>query len=1320
MVEGRGAERGGAAERAAAIVAEWATELHRRTPKGGHGADLMIGAHGDTDSVEFLHRLLDLVFETDDAVVAADGLRDLSRELPESLALRDRAVARTAGAVSLGLPWAVMPLARRWLRERVSHLLLATRVPNGTGLGAAVRRFRSRGIAPQIEVRGETPHGPQGARRELDRLVALAARAHVDRLIVDPARLVPVSPMPGGDGWSAHEDTEQLVEALRTLLEACLAHDTALSLEPRDYRFALLAPEALLRALGDARFDSVRAGLLLPTEMPESTEALDRLRRWARMRARDGGAPLEAVIGPAHMLGRERIASLLSGLPVPVLDSRAAVDAHALRLMREALRSGSALRPVLASDDPLLIAAVLDDARAAGVSEMPVVRLRAGVAPAFAGMLAAWSGDAARSGGAARAGAGEEPSAPGSTDAGEGADTESPVAPVPSEVRVHLPITPPDEFSGALSTVVELAAEVADPASSLARLDAVLAAESASTEISAETSAETSAGEGESERESEISALREAILLSDEPAPPSHRTQLRSQEWNPSERDSGLFYRSPDDPAPFDTGGLTAAVLGLVRGETGEVRLEELEPQRSIPVVSQSGFANEPGTDALLPENREWASALLRRAAAHRAGVTGSGATAADEGTGETAAAYETDAAEPASAAHPDDPADAASALESAHRAQKAWSAQLHSTRATRLRRASLGAAAARDRLTESLAADTGRPIAEIDAEIGDIIDAGRYAAQLVDGLAAVRGAEFVPGGTALIVADAVAPVSQQAGRVLTALAAGSTVIWAVPDSVRHTAGVLLEEWEGAGLTRGVVTLVPRALAGTLARDVDRALVVGLRSSGRELARVRPDLRVEGWFVSCGAIVVTPSADEDDAVRDIIASAFRGAGADPQAAHAVILVGGTGRSRSFQTKLADAVRALRVGDTAVAHEPGAQNAADGVGDEYGGEAEQSTGPLSFDVGPLATHPHADGLRALTELGRGEEWLVAPRQLDDTGRLWAPGVRLGVAPDAPFWEQSHGLPVLGIARARTFTEALALQRRVGGGSVAGLQSLNSHEILAWLDEANAASLVVNSATCRPRVERRPAGGWGREGVGLSALSGGPNQLVALGSWRVREGTRSTTLHLRGLEPEVRLLIEAAQESLDYEQFDAVRRAALADALTWRTTLGVVEDTIGLGVERNALRHRPVPTALRLSETAPVAQLLRVIAAALLVRAPFTVSTGKVLPDAVANLLAKQGIEVSLERDSDWVERLALPATAGGIPEERVRLIGGDRVRVAEWMGGQDRALWAEPVTMAGPVELLSLLREQSITVRAHRHGVASPVLEVDEWLDSLGH
>src|SRR5690606_2717235 len=199
-----------------------------------------------------------------------------------------------------------------------------------------------------------------------------------------------------------------------------------------------------------------------------------------------------------------------------------------------------------------------------------------------------------------------------------------------------------------------------------------------------------------------------------------------------------------------------------------------------------------------------------------------------------------------------------------------------------------------------------------------------------------------------------------------------------------------------------------------------------------------------------------------------------------------------------------------------------------------------------------------------------------------------------------------------------------------------------ELTPWLEATKAASLVVNRATVPGAVESLPGGGWGRAGMGVETLAGGPNRLVTLGKWKLRPGSQRSTLHLRGLDPEVQLLIEASQSILDYEGFDRVRRAALSDALSWRTSLGRLEDRVGLVTERNLLRYLPVAAEIRLAEHGSLTGLVRVLAAAMLVRAPVTVSSGVVVPAAIAEVLAAQGITVSAERDDDWPERRAVDA------------------------------------------------------------------------------
>ncbi|WP_336660216.1 proline dehydrogenase family protein [Leucobacter sp. USHLN153] len=1215
------------------LVAQWLEAVRQgsgaaESRGSGH---LLDGLRRDPESFEFTRRLLEFVAGTDDAFASAIALHAMAREAPESMPSRDRLAVRAGGAASLGLPWAVMPVARKWLRDRVSGLVLAAKFPDPAGrriasagrlsaLNEALRRFTELGVKPVLVPLGDEPHGSRAAAVEVARLAALARLPQVTHLVVDLARIAP-----GGSDWSFDSDVTRAAAALEPVLRAAAEHSTTVHLEARSVRWARMLPDVTIRALVDPEFDRARVGVRLLAELPESREFYGRLSRWAQRRVADGGAPAEVVIGVGGVAGAERIASIESGLPVPVLEDPIEVTAQLLRLAELALHPARAavLRPVIATEDVHVLAGVVACAEALGSAELYALQLRSGVAPGLAEALR----KSAR------------------------------------EVRVSVPAVPPKEFGGALDFLVSIAAEAADHASAISRLEALVA----------------SGEQPDATLEDATRAFSIACARAADPPPSSHRTQHRAREWDPSERDSGLFYRAPDEPTRFDTGGLTAAVLGLTRGSEGEFTLEPVAPPRAIPVVSESGFANEPSTDATVAANRDWVRELLTRAAEDAREVDERNATVA---------------LSPADL-------DPGSAAETARDRAEVWAVQSHRTRATRLRRAALAVLAARDRLIRNLALESGAPVSQLDAEVDGIADAARYCAQLAEGLAAVRGATFVPDRLVLVVADAATPLSVQAESVFAALAAGSGVIWAAPGSLSRSAHALVEECEAGGLTPGVVrlevTVIGRTIADLAAHPgIDRAVVLGSRDDARELSRSGPDLRVEGRFRARGSILVTPTADLDCVIEDIVASAFACSAGDPRAARQVLVLGSVARSRRFRDGLADAVRSLHPGD---------------IARPRGGD------PLAFSVGPLPAEPSASGLRALTELDRGESWLVEPRRLDEAGRLWSPGVRIGVAPSSTFWSDARDVPVIGLCAVHSLADAVEAQNAAGGGGVAAIHSHDQDEIAGWLETVEAASLLVNRTTTGTRIERHPGGGWNEAGMGLGGLAGGPNRLVALGAWRVRAGSRSDTLHLRGLDPEVRALIESAQPDLTYEEFDAVRRAALADALVWRTSLGVDRDPIGLGIERNVIRHHPVPTHVRLAEGGSVASLVRVVAAAMLVRAPLTISTGELLPQGIAAYLEQRDVEVSLERDDAWLERLAVagPVSADGRVALRVRLIDGNRTQAVEWLGRQDHvAVWAEPVTLAGPVELLTMLREQAVSVRAHRHGLAvsAPGLDAD--------
>lgn len=1230
----------GATARAAAWIATLADEpadpiLASRVGGDVQAAvrsDLLEGSRRDADGFAFTRKLLDAVVGASDPFGAALGLRKVSRDLPTSMPAVERLAVRAGGLASLGLPWAVLPVARKWLRDRVSHLVVSAKMEadSSAALRAALQQAKAEGREFVLALGGAGVLGDAAAALELSRLVALAETPEVTHLALDVSRLVPST---SSGAWSLDHDAAVGAQRLRTLLETAQRHDVSILVESHDYRSSLLAPQLLVTALQTPGLDRLRVGVSLAAELPETLQTAAALAALAHARVDAGGAPLEVVVGIAGFTGREQIESILGGLAIAPLDDRVAQQAQQMRTLVPLLAAGPAVRTVIASEDPHLLAAATVLAEQLGAAA-PTLQLRAGVAPGLEGVIA---------------------------DHG-------------FTVRRRQPLVHPKEFSGAVEYLIALAAETADADSALAHARALFAGNAGELALGAKR-------------------LREVLAQAAAPAPQSRRVQQREREWSEDARDTMVFYRSPAEPNRFETGGLTAAVLGLTRANTGAITLEVAGAPLRIPVISETGFANEPVTDASRYGNREWVRGLLARAGSSDIGI---------RAVGEAAKRGERPAA----------------SIDALLAAGEAWRELRAVDRGTRVSRLALGVAAARDRLTEVLVAEAGAPVSVVDAEINDAIDAARYLGQSASALGAVRGAEFRPDHLALVVAEAGVPLGERAEALLALLAAGSAVVLVSHPSVARSSAVLIEEWVAAGLGDGLVSLAvaaasddPRTahfeLAANFAVDtrIDRAVVLGRRETAKALLRRRPDLRIEGRFRALGAAVIAPSADPTLAVQHAVASAFGAMHADATTARALVLLGAAARSARVRGGLADAVASLRVGDTA---RPG-DTAKPGDLD-----------PLSFEFGPLPELPSEAGLRALTELDQGEEWLVQPKRLDEEGLLWQPGVRTGLTKNSRFWSDAVGMPVIGVISSHSIDEAIALTNELSGGSVASLHAGDPSETLPWLERTRAARIVVGRPTTGGRVERQPGGGWFGAGMGASALAGGPYRLHAFGSWELREGTSSSTLHLRGLAPEVRLLIETAQASLDYQSFDRVRRAALSDALAWRTSLGRAYDVSGLGIERNLLRHWPVVTHVRLAEGARLADLVRVVAAGFVVGAPMTVSTGVVLPPEVAEVLAMQGVSVALERDDDWLARISVNGPGDDeLAASRIRLIGGDRVRTAEWLGGLDEVtLWAEPVTMAGPVELLAFVREQAVSIAAHRHGLALLPAGIGGWIAEL--
>ncbi|MFF0990242.1 bifunctional proline dehydrogenase/L-glutamate gamma-semialdehyde dehydrogenase [Kocuria nitroreducens] len=668
------------------------------------------------------------------------------------------------------------------------------------------------------------------------------------------------------------------------------------------------------------------------------------------------------------------------------------------------------------------------------------------------------------------------------------------------------------------------------------------------------------------------------------------------------------------------------------------------------------GFDNTPDTDPAVAANRDWGRAILDRVPASRAGVDT--VTAASVRTEEQLDGI----------------------IDAALEAGRGWAAMTGAQRAEVLHRAGESLAARRAELLEVAAAEAGKTLDQADPEISEAIDFAHYYAERARELDEVDGASFVPSRLTVVTPPWNFPVAIPAGSVLAALAAGSPVVFKPAGPTKRCGAVVAEAvWEAldvSGIPRDVLALVDleeRALGRQLIShpSVDRLILTGAYETAELFRSFRSDLPLLAETSGKNALIVTPSADFDLAAKDVAYSAFGHAGQKCSAASLVILVGSVAKSRRFRNQLVDAVTSLTV--------------------------DYPTNPAA-QMGPLTEPAEGKLLQALTTLEEGQSWLIEPQQLDETGKLWTPGVRTGVQRGSEFHLVEYFGPVLGVMTADTLEEAVAIQNEVDYGLTGGLHSLDPEEIGYWLEKVQAGNVYVNRGITGAIVRRQPFGGWKKSAVGPGTKAGGPSYLMGLGEWEPAPLRGAGRPVADAAVADLLAAAHAGRAGITAQEAEVLEQALRSDEAAWADEFGVARDVSQLYAERNVFRYLPLPVTVRLSEGESLAGLLRVAAAGLRAGAELTVSSALELPAAVRSVLAGRGVQVLVEDDAAWLAGAA--ALGGG----RVRLIGGDRAAFIAATGSRpDVAVYAHRVTGAGRVEMLPFLHEQAVSITAHRFG-----------------
>ncbi|NNC79190.1 MAG: aldehyde dehydrogenase family protein, partial [Acidimicrobiales bacterium] len=552
-----------------------------------------------------------------------------------------------------------------------------------------------------------------------------------------------------------------------------------------------------------------------------------------------------------------------------------------------------------------------------------------------------------------------------------------------------------------------------------------------------------------------------------------------------------LFDLSPGSPEFTEQEQIFRTALELRNDvSSGPRRTQDRRAAAVAPYTVGEPFRNEPDTDPTLVSNQAWIADVM---AAPAGTVQSRGLTTS---------------------------AEVREALTRARAAHLEWRNTSNTDRQRALHRVAGALAARRGELISTMVHEANKTFAQADVEVSEAIDFARYYGDAAVELEAIEEATFTSLGVIAVVPPWNFPVAIPAGGVMASLAAGNAVLFKPAPETPRCAEIVAEACWAAGVPTDVLQFTPvpeNEVGQELITSVDAVILTGASETAALFTSWKPDLRLFAETSGKNALIITPNADIDLAVADLVDSAFGHSGQKCSAASLGILVGDVYSSARFRRQLIDAVQSIDVGPAT---------------------------SIETTMGPLIGEPNERLARGLKTLDAGESWLVPPRRVELDGKsLWSPGVREGVQVGSWYHSTECFGPVLGLVAAADLDEAIAIANATEFGLTGGIHSLDPGEIAQWIEKVEVGNAYVNRAITGAIVQRQPFGGWKRSSVGPGAKAGGPNYVAQLGSWTT-DGSATS------------------------DDFQA----------QWDNHFALEHDPTALFCEANVFRYRPLPSML----------------------------------------------------------------------------------------------------------------------------------------------
>lgn len=373
-----------------------------------------------------------------------------------------------------------------------------------------------------------------------------------------------------------------------------------------------------------------------------------------------------------------------------------------------------------------------------------------------------------------------------------------------------------------------------------------------------------------------------------------------------------------------------------------------------------------------------------------------------------------------------------------------------------------------KEKLTEAISKESGKPLWESITEVESVIskveisiDAyhNRCSTKEIRASSVTQRVLYKPHGVVLVIGPYNFPAHLSNSHIIPALLAGNTVIWKPSELTPYVAHLIMQFWDEAGLPPGVIQCLqggsPVAQA-LINYDINALYFTGSYATGVRINKMlasRPEVIVALEMGGNNPLIIGNIGDLDAGVYNSIISAFITTGQRCTCARRII-VPDNANGDEFLTKFIKTAQSLNI-------------------NSYNSSPEPFMGPMIRSSHAIAVLKQQEQL-----IDQGAKVLTLAQHMKENSGFISPGI-LDMSGNTIICDQEIFGPLVQVYRYKNFADAIKIANNTIYGLISGLFSDDENEFQEFSKIIKTGIIHWNRPTTGAS-SRLPFGGIGHSG------------------------------------------------------------------------------------------------------------------------------------------------------------------------------------------------------------------------------------------------